>query len=89
LIPEPENFEQVRILLKDGKIDIITFFSPSSICNFVEMFGVEILLSVFIAVIGPTTATSAKDVGLKVSIVAQQQTAESLVEGIVEYVSAV
>ena len=89
LIPEPENFEQVRILLKDGKIDIITFFSPSSICNFVEMFGVEILLSVFIAVIGQTTATSAKDVGLKVSIVAQQQTAESLVEGIVEYVSAV
>jgi len=88
MIPEPDNLEQVRVLLKNGKIDIITFFSPSSICNFVEMFGVEILIGVLIAVLGPTTAVSAKDVGLKVSIVAQQQTAESLVEGIVEYVGA-
>jgi uroporphyrinogen III methyltransferase/synthase len=89
MIPEPENLEQVRILLKNGKIDILTFFSPSSICNFVEMFGVELLPSVLIAVIGPTTAASAKEVGLHVSIIAQQQTAESLVEAIVEYYGAV
>ena len=88
-IPEPENLEQVRFLLTDGKIDIITFFSPSSICNFVEMFGVELLTGTFIAVIGPTTAASANDVGLHVGIIAQQQTAESLVEGIVAHFGAV
>jgi uroporphyrinogen III methyltransferase/synthase len=82
-IPEPDNLEQVRVLLKNGTIDIITFFSPSSICNFVEMFDVEILTGTFIAVIGPTTAAAVNDVGLSVGIIAQQQTAESLVEGIV------
>jgi uroporphyrinogen III methyltransferase/synthase len=85
VIPETENLEQIRTFLIDGKIDIITFFSPSSVRNFVEMLGVEILQHVLVAVIGPTTSESAKEAGLEVNVVAKQQTAESLVQGIVEH----
>jgi uroporphyrinogen III methyltransferase/synthase len=85
VIPESENLEQVRTFLSDGKINIITFFSPSSVRNFVELFGVEILRGVLVAVIGPTTSESAKEAGLEIHVVAKQQTAESLVQGIVEH----
>ena len=84
MIPESENLDQIRIFLTDGKINVITFFSPSSVRNFVEMLGVEILRDVLVAVIGPTTSESAKDLGLEVHIVAKQQTTESLVHGIIE-----
>jgi uroporphyrinogen-III synthase len=51
----------------------------------VELFGVEILRGVLVAVIGPTTSESAKEAGLEIHVVAKQQTAESLVQGIVEH----
>ena len=88
VIPEPENLEYVRTLLTEGTIDGITFFSPSSVRNFLEMICLETLQHVFIAVIGPTTAEAAEDAGLEVNIVAKQQTAENLVQGIVEYSTA-
>ena len=85
VIPEPENLEHIRTFLTDGKIDIVTFFSPSSVRNFTEMIGVETLQHILIAVIGPTTAEEAKEIGLEVDIVAKQQTAKSLVQGIMEH----
>jgi uroporphyrinogen III methyltransferase/synthase len=85
VIPESENLEHIRTFLTDGKIDIITFFSPSSVRNFTEMIGVETLQHILIAVIGPTTAEAAKEIGLEVDIVAKQQTAKSLVQGIMEH----
>jgi uroporphyrinogen III methyltransferase/synthase len=85
VIPEPENLEHIRTFLTDGKIDIVTFFSPSSVRNFTEMIGVETLQHILIAVIGPTTAEAAKEIGLEVDIVAKQQTAKSLVQGIMEH----
>ena len=85
VISEAENLEHIRSLLTDGKIDIITFFSPSSIRNFTEMVGVNALQHVLIAVIGSTTAEAVKEAGLEVNIVAKQQTTESLVQGIADY----
>ena len=85
VIPETENLEQIRALLKNGKINIITFFSPSSVRNFIEMLGAEIVQEVLVAVIGPTTEEAAKDAGFEVPIVARQQTTESLVQGIIEH----
>ena len=49
------------------------------------MIGVDTLQHVLIAVIGATTAEAVKEVGVEVNIVAKQQTAESLVQGIVDY----
>ena len=47
VIPEPENLEHIRALLTNRKIDIVTFFSPSSVSNFVEMIGVDTMAACF------------------------------------------
>jgi uroporphyrinogen-III synthase len=49
------------------------------------MIGIDTLRRVLIAVIGTTTAEAVNEVGLEVNIVAKQQTAESLIQGIVEH----
>jgi uroporphyrinogen III methyltransferase / synthase len=84
-LPETGNVESFRVSLAERKIDFITFFSPSSVRNFIELLGVELLRDVLVAVIGPTTAEAANDAGLEVQVVARQQTAESLVQGIAEH----
>ncbi|RPI05803.1 MAG: uroporphyrinogen-III synthase [Ignavibacteriae bacterium] len=89
VIPESENLECVRALLADGKIDILTFFSPSSVRNLVELIGVELLQGRLIAVIGPTTAEAVQEAGLDAAVVAKQQTAAGMVQGIMEYYTQV
>jgi uroporphyrinogen III methyltransferase / synthase len=86
IIPEPDNLERIRQMFLENKIDVATFFSPSSILNFTEMIGSEVLAHTAIAVIGPTTAETAQQLGLTVAILAQQATAEGLVEAIENYV---
>ena len=85
VVPEPENLEIIHHMFLDDKIDIATFFSPSSLINFVELIGVEILAHTAIAVIGPTTAETAQQLGLSVAILSQKATAEGMVEAIESY----
>ena len=87
VIPETENFEHMRSLFTHGTIDIITFFSPSSVRNLVEMIGVESVQQSLVVVIGATTAEAAREAGLAVAVVAIQQTAESLVQGIMDHMN--
>jgi four helix bundle protein len=84
-IPEPENLEKVRQLLSKKKIDVVTFFSPSSVVNFSELMGTDSLTSACIAAIGQTTAEAIDQVGLHTSIIAQQATAEGMVAAIETY----
>jgi uroporphyrinogen III methyltransferase / synthase len=86
VIPEPDNLEKIRKMFLENKIDITTFFSPSSILNFTEMIGSEVLAHTAIAAIGPTTAETAQQLGLSVAILAQQATAEGLVKAIENYI---
>ena len=89
VIPEPENLEHIRTLLSKRRIDVVTFFSPSGVRNLTEMIGAHALQNVIVAVIGPTTAEAAKDAGVAANIVAKQQTSESLVQGIMDYVQQI
>jgi uroporphyrinogen III methyltransferase/synthase len=86
IIPEPENLERIRQMFLEDKIDVATFFSPSSILNFTEMIGSEVLAHTAIAAIGPTTAEAGQQLGLTIAILAQQATAEGLVEAIENHV---
>ena len=86
IIPEPDSLERIRQMFLENKIDIATFFSPSSILNFTEMMGSEVLAHTAIAAIGPTTAETAQQLELTVAILAHQATAEGLVEAIENYV---
>jgi uroporphyrinogen III methyltransferase/synthase len=83
--PEPHNLEVIRSFLADGKVDIVTLFSPSSARNFIEMLSAEMLKKTAVAVIGPTTAEAVKELGIEAAVIAKLATTESLIQGIEEY----
>jgi uroporphyrinogen III methyltransferase/synthase len=71
-----------------GEVDIITFASSSTVKNLVQMLngGLEALKPACIACIGPITAATARELGLKVDVVAPEHTVPGLVEAIVQHV---
>jgi uroporphyrinogen III methyltransferase/synthase len=60
--------QEVKSMLESGEIGVVTFFSPSSVRNFVEIFGDALLRGQRIAVIGGTTLKACEELGLKVDI---------------------
>ena len=82
------NAELLREQLQAGEIDMATFTSSSTVVNLLEMLGegAEGLLDgLAIAAIGPITAATAADRGLKVNIEAQEYTIDGLIEAITTY----
>ncbi len=73
--------------LLDGKIDVVTFTSSSTVTNFIEMFphntAKDLLNKVRVAVIGPSTKATAEEHGVHVDLVAKAATIESLAEAII------
>ncbi|MGH2568833.1 MAG: uroporphyrinogen-III synthase, partial [Bacteroidota bacterium] len=82
--PRQQDLDIVRNALLNRQIDVVTFFSPSAVRNFLQIMGTKSLEQTLIAVIGPSTASAAESLGIPVDIVAKQATAESLVETIAE-----
>ena len=69
------------------------FTSSSTVTNFIAMFKgdgdkiIQWMESIDVACIGPITAKTAEENGLKVSITAQEYTIEALTGAIVDYYS--
>ncbi|MFH1068930.1 MAG: uroporphyrinogen-III C-methyltransferase, partial [Candidatus Glassbacteria bacterium] len=68
-IESPDNLDQVKQALVDGRIDVVTFTSSSTVENFVTLVGQDIAgraagRTVY-AAIGPVTAEKAASFGLK------------------------
>ena len=74
----------------DQGVDVVTFTSSSTARNLIEALDGDsgILNSSLIACIGPTTAATAKELGLKVDLVAKQHNVEGLVEALAQYYAA-
>lgn len=89
-VPAYEHAEELVQLLKDGEISVITFTSSSTVdylWHLIEQQGEQpeqLLASVELAAIGPITAKSLEQRGLKVSYQAQQATIESLVQSMIQ-----
>ncbi len=85
--PATEAISRARQMLMSGEIDVITFTSSSTVSNLVAALGKELpaINSAKVACIGPKTADTAAKAGLKVAIVAKQQTISGLVAAIEEY----
>jgi len=77
--------DELKALLDDGQIDIVTFTSSSTVENLVRMLDgdVERLRGPLVACIGPVTARTAKRLGIGVDVVAREHTIAGLVEAIV------
>jgi uroporphyrinogen III methyltransferase/synthase len=86
--PKGES-KRLRQLLRDGKIDVITFTSSSTVNHFVELLNKEdlkkLLRGIAVACIGPVTTKTAKGWGMKVQIQPKEYTIPGLTKAIVEY----
>ena len=84
-----EGRETLEADLHNGRIDMVTFTSSSTVTNFLEMFDshppTALLDQIHIAVIGPSTAATVKAHGLAVDIVAQKASVEALAEEIIKF----
>ena len=88
--PEREGQPDVYRMLLEGRIDIVTFTSPSAVRNMVSVLGaepaVDLLRKTVVAAIGPVTAEAATRCGIETSIVPDKFTVPALVSAIVKYV---
>jgi uroporphyrinogen III methyltransferase/synthase len=73
-------------LIRDGKVDVITFTSPSTVIHFFDIMGDDYKIpeSIKIACIGPVTVTAAKKLGLRIDIVQETYTVPGMVEAMKE-----
>jgi uroporphyrinogen III methyltransferase/synthase len=80
---------RLRRLLTEDKVDVITFTSSSTVNHFVDLLkGVNLkraLEGIAIACIGPVTARTAKEWGMKIHIQPQEYTIPGLTQAIVRY----
>lgn len=77
---------EARAVLEEG-VDLLTFTSGSTVRNFVEQVGAKqaqtLAARARVVAIGPVTATTAQELGLRVDAVATQHTIAGLVEAMV------
>ncbi|MBN2439500.1 MAG: uroporphyrinogen-III C-methyltransferase [Deltaproteobacteria bacterium] len=78
---------EILPLLDGGKVDVITFTSPSTVAHFLGIMGSGFRFPsrVRVACIGPVTAAAARKAGLTVDILQERYTIPELVEAIAAY----
>lgn len=80
---------RIRKILKDEKVDVIAFSSSSTVSHFIELLkGINFnpfLKNTLIACIGPVTAKTARDLGLRVDIQPDKYTIPALTHAIAKY----
>jgi uroporphyrinogen III methyltransferase/synthase len=90
-VPPEGRKEALRAELEAGNVDMITFTSSSTVRNFLTMVDAEdhedlkrLLTGVRIAAIGPITAKTVTDNGLRVDIQPKEYTIPAMVDVIVQ-----
>ncbi len=85
--PDGNGAGVVRAGLVAGRVDAITFTSPSTVRSCLQVLGQDahqLLLPVVVACIGPVTARAAREQGLSVQVVASESTVEGLARSLAE-----
>jgi uroporphyrinogen III methyltransferase / synthase len=89
--PEHDGGPDIYRMLLDGRIDVVTFASPSAVRNFAVVFGAEqsadLLRATVVASIGPVTAEATAQHNILTTIMPTEYTTAGLAEAIVEYFS--
>ncbi|ADW18712.1 uroporphyrinogen-III C-methyltransferase; uroporphyrinogen-III synthase [Desulfobulbus propionicus DSM 2032] len=89
-VPPQGRKEELRDQLESGSIDLITFTSSSTVTNFLAMLDAgsdeelhRLMDAVRIAAIGPITAETVREHGLRVDIQPERYTIDDMVHAIV------
>ncbi|CAG9619526.1 uroporphyrinogen-III synthase [Sutcliffiella rhizosphaerae] len=77
-IPE----EKECTIVKEANIDLYTFTSPSTVHNFIKIFG---LPEGPVAAIGPITKQALEKAGIQVDICPQEYTVDGLIQNILQF----
>jgi len=87
VVPDPDAMPRAREILSDGNIDVVAFTSSSTVRNLMSAIDGDssLLAKTVIACIGPMTAATANELGLKPDIVAEQHTIPGLVAAMERY----
>jgi len=90
--PIKDGGERLAALLKADSMDCVTFTSSSTVSGFFDMLGAagfaRSAAGITVACIGPITAKTARDRGMKVHVEAREYTVDGLIRAIVEYYEA-
>jgi uroporphyrinogen III methyltransferase/synthase len=82
------NADELRAMLRDGKIQAVTFASSSTVRYFLDLVGDEaatLLQGVVVASIGPITAETAARHGISSHVVPESYTIPALVDALAQY----
>jgi uroporphyrinogen III methyltransferase/synthase len=87
--PREADTEALR-LLREGRIDVVTFASSSSVRNLKALLGADFerLREVTVACIGPVTASTARELGLTVAVEPATHTIPALVAALKDHLPA-
>ncbi len=81
--------KQLAAELRSGGVDMVTFTSSSTVKNFMTLLpeseAAGLLSNTAIAAIGPITADTASEMGLKADVIADQYTIDGLCKAIEKY----
>jgi len=88
VVPKNDSAE-LGMLLRENKVDMITFTSSSTVSHFVRFFSnenlAELMGKTVIACIGPITGQTVVDYGLHADVVSEEYTVPGLVSAIIHY----
>ncbi len=78
---------EAQALFRDGKVDVVTFTSSSTVKGLLALLGPEkaALDRCVVACIGPVTSATARELGLHVDIEASEHTIPGLVQALAEH----
>ena len=86
-----EGDPDVYRMFLEGRIDVVTFTSPSAVRNFVKVYGADpaadLLKNTTVAAIGPVTAEAARQLGIHVSVQPATYTIAGMVDAIAAHFS--
>jgi uroporphyrinogen III methyltransferase/synthase len=85
--PEIKGVEPIQQMLANQAIDAVTFFSPSSVQNFIDLIPSINLDGVAVAAIGEVTAAAARQAGMRVDVVPPNPTFESMAISLADFFS--
>jgi uroporphyrinogen III methyltransferase/synthase len=86
---ERDADQDIYRMLLDGRIDVVTFTSASTVKNFAKILGEEqaadLLRTTVVASIGPVTAEAAQQLGIQTTVMPERYTIPDLVDALVEH----
>jgi len=87
--PDSRAAQELYRMLLDGKVDAVTFTSPTAVRRFATLIGDEqaadLLGTTVVAAIGPVTAAAATELGIVPTVVADPYTVDGLVQALVRH----